>query len=134
VLLFACALAPFGFAFRGVLAGLAMQARLHCFYVCSPVTFLLDKIAPAHAVVEGRLLGLVLVLVAAWLFLVRRHAPILFGVVAICALLLTSVRFLTPWYFLPPLTLMAVASSSTRVNRLGVLIISIYSFSLYITF
>ena len=131
-LLFVCAFAPFSFALRGAWEGRVMQSSLYCFYVCSPVTYLFDQIAPQYAAVGGRLLGVVLVLAAAWVFLVRSHSPILFGALALCALFLTAVRFLTPWYFLPPLTLMAVASRSATVNRVGVLLISVYSFSLYV--
>jgi hypothetical protein len=132
--LFVCALAPFSFALRGVLHGLVMQSRLYCLYVCSPVTYLFDQIAPQYGLVGGRLLGMSLVLAAAWAFLVRNHLPILFGAVSLCALLLTAVRFLTPWHFLPPLAFMAVASTSPRVNRVSVLLISVYSFSLYLKF
>jgi hypothetical protein len=132
--LFVCALAPFSFALRGALHGLVMQSRLYCLYVCSPVTYLFDQIAPQYGLVGGRLLGMLLVLAAGWAFLVRNHSPILFGAVSLCALFVTAVRFLTPWYFLPPLTLMAVASTNTTVNRVGVLLISAYSFSLYLKF
>ncbi len=132
--LFVLALAPFSFALRGALEGLVTQSRLYCFYVCSPVTYLFDQIAPQYGRVGGGLLGMLLVLAAAWAFLVRNHLPILFGAVSLCALLLTAVRFLTPWYFLPPLALMAVASTNTMVNRVGVLLISAYSFSLYLKF
>ena len=75
-----------------------------------------------------------LVLAAAWAFLVRNHSPILFGAVSLCALFLTAMRFLPPWYFLLPLALMAAASTNTTVNRVGVLLISAYSFSLYLKF
>jgi hypothetical protein len=132
--LFVCALAPFSFAWRGVWEGLAMQSHLYCFYVCSPVTYFFDQIAPQYGRVGGAVLGASLVLVAAWVFLVRNYSPILFGAVTLCTLFLSAVRFLTPWYFLPPLALMAVASSSTMVNRVGVLLISAYSFSLYVKF
>jgi hypothetical protein len=132
--LFVCALAPFSFALRGALDGLVMQSRLYCFYVCSPVTYLFDQIVPQYGRVGGILLGISLVLAAAWAFLVRNHSPILFGAVSLCALFLTAVRFLTPWYFLPPLALMTVASTNTTVNRVGVLLISAYSFSLYVKF
>lgn len=131
---FVIALAPFSFPFRGVFDGLAMQARLHCFYVCSPVTFLLDRLAPDYAPVTGQALGVTLLIALAWGCLVRTNAPALFGALALSGLLLASVRFLAPWYFLLPLPFMAAASAHPTVNRCGVLLLSAYSFSLYLQF